>query len=137
MTYHAARGARRAGLSRVATRLCLAADVVTVTPPFGRAFGLHRLDGRDQIANAFGNEGWWGFERPLPDVFGRLAKDTSGLVVDVGANTGFYAVLAAVVAPQARVVAFEPYPPAASILHENARLNLVKTIDLRPVALGR
>ena len=114
-----------------------AADVVTVHPPSGRSFGVHRVGGQDQIANAFRAEGWRGFERPLPDVFAGLAANIDGVIVDVGANTGFYSLLATALAPRARVAAFEPYPPVAAILAENLRLNFAKHVEVFAMALGR
>lgn len=45
-------------------------------------------------------------------------------VWDVGANIGYYALLAAAcVGPEGRVVAFEPFPAAGARLQENVRLN--------------
>jgi FkbM family methyltransferase len=137
VAHRAARQLDRIGARAAAERLDRAADVVTVRPPHGRPFGVHRIGGRDQIANAVGAGGWQGFERPLPDVFGGLARATTGLVVDIGANTGFYSLLALSLAAHIRVVAFEPYPPAAHILQENLRLNFVRRIELSALALGR
>ncbi len=46
------------------------------------------------------------------------------VVIDVGANVGFYSLTAAsLVGPAGRVVAFEPGPKTASRLRENAALN--------------
>jgi FkbM family methyltransferase len=40
-------------------------------------------------------------------------------VLDVGANTGLYSLLAAAAHPDARVTAFEPYVPVAAPLGAN------------------
>jgi FkbM family methyltransferase len=137
VVYQGARVIDRLGVDAGARALERAADVVTVRPPMGRSFAVHGVEGRDQIANAFRSEGWRSFERPLPDVFARVAGGTDGVIVDVGANTGFYALLATAVASRAPVVAFEPYPPAAAILRENVRLNFARRIQVFPLALGR
>jgi FkbM family methyltransferase len=57
---------------------------------------------------------------------------------DVGANLGFFALLAARLAgPDGRVVAFEPVPAAAALAREAASLNgLADRIVVRPEALG-
>jgi FkbM family methyltransferase len=80
-------------------------------------------DGSDQIVRDLTSIGWSGFERPLPDVFGKYVARLDGLVVDVGANTGFYSLLACVVRSDVFVSAFEPYPPALARLRVNLDLN--------------
>ncbi len=59
------------------------------------------------------------------------------VLYDVGANIGAYSLLAAVLAPQARVVAFEPGPGNYAALCANLELNSVtdRAIAL-PLALG-
>ncbi len=108
-----------------AERLEAAGGLVVLTPPAPRAKHLRLLlfDGTDQIAEAFRDDGWQAFEAPLPDVFVALARRRAGLVLDVGANSGFYALLAASVAPGSQVHAFEPFPPVIDALWSNIRLN--------------
>ena len=48
---------------------------------------------------------------------------TADVVLDVGANTGIYALTAQAVNPTSTVFAFEPVPPILRILEENADLN--------------
>jgi FkbM family methyltransferase len=58
-------------------------------------------------------------------------------VLDIGANTGVYAMLSARLAPDARVVAFEPNPVNAKRLRENVELNgLSARIDVVTRVLG-
>jgi len=56
------------------------------------------------------------------------------IFVDVGANVGYFSLLAATRC--ARVISFEPNPACASVLEENISLNLVKNVDVRRVALS-
>ncbi len=84
---------------------------------------MYTRAGSDQIARDLFRFGWQGFERPVPDVFVRCVGATEGVVVDVGANTGFYSLLAACASPATRVHAFEPFPAALSCLRENLQIN--------------
>ena len=68
-------------------------------------------------------------------VFLALVEGTR-LVVDVGANTGVYALLAAVVDSAPRVVAFEPIPPVFATLEANIRLNHFSHVVAERLALS-
>jgi FkbM family methyltransferase len=116
---------QRAGSEHFARRLVAAADVVFVQPPFDGAhpFSMKLVKGTDQIAAAMAAGGWLAFERPLPDVFAALVRAKRGLVLDVGANTGFYALIAMSVDPSVEVHAFEPFPPVLALLHDNVTIN--------------
>ena len=83
---------------------------------------LHDQGGRDQVVTAARYD-WSAFERPLPAIFLACVPAHAGLVVDVGANTGFYALLAVAAAGRTRVVAFEPDPAVLPLLRENVALN--------------
>lgn len=54
---------------------------------------------------------------------------------DVGANVGYYSVLAAKIAPGARVVAFEPQPAVADCLRENLGLNGCPNVEVVQAAV--
>lgn len=103
-------------------------EIVAVrVPPAPRAWRTTRIkamrrQGSDQCVEAFRQAGWWGYERPLPDLFLGALRHRHGTVFDVGANTGVYALVAASV-PGTEVHAFEAYPPVAALLRENLRLN--------------
>jgi FkbM family methyltransferase len=88
-----------------------------------QSFRMHTRGGADQIARDLHRHGWHGFERPVPDVFSRCVSVSEGLVVDVGANTGFYSLAATQSSATVAVHAFEPYPVATACLRENLRLN--------------
>jgi FkbM family methyltransferase len=56
---------------------------------------------------------------------------------DVGANVGFFAMIAArMVGPSGRVVCFEPLPQNATQIEYNARLNNFENVSVRCEALG-
>ena len=102
-----------------------------------RHFVMENRDGRDQIAGAVARHGWTGFETPLPGYLYGVARRMPGLVIDVGSNTGFYALLAASASPRNAVLAFEPM---AEII-ERARRNVVRNhladrVQLQQVALS-
>ena len=59
------------------------------------------------------------------------------VVYDLGANVGFYTVLAARLAgPEGRVVAVEPFPATAETVRHNARANGFETVDVVEAAVG-
>lgn len=56
---------------------------------------------------------------------------------DVGANTGFFSLIAArIVGPQGHVCAFEPLAPNAAAIADNARLNAMTQLRVFEVAVG-
>lgn len=57
--------------------------------------------------------------------------------VDVGANIGFYSLLASSANGGSPVLALEPHPVASQRLRENALLNAFENIRIRAVAAGR
>jgi len=79
------------------------------------------------------------YELPLSRIIAAHArKSGGGLMVDVGANYGDFALLWAAASPQHRVIAFEASPRNHAPVRENARLNgLEQQIEVRELALGR
>jgi FkbM family methyltransferase len=63
-----------------------------------------------------------GWEATSLELWRRLAPHAS-TILDVGANTGIYALAAAALNPSARVIAFEPLPRVHQKLLANIRLN--------------
>jgi FkbM family methyltransferase len=95
------------------------------------------VGGADLIARHAHEQGWAAFERPLPELFLACARRWPGLVIDVGANTGFYALTALAAHQDNRVLAYEPDPQVLPILQWNGFLNRVgDRLRVEPVALS-
>ncbi len=109
-------------------------------PRGGRAVRvrMERHGGRDQVAQAIADGGLWGFEPPLVPLFVELARTSAGDVLDVGANTGLYTLLALAANPKLRVHAVEALPPVAALLEENLALNrlLARRVRVHQLALS-
>lgn len=82
---------------------------------------------------------FWGgcqaFEPELLPVFQRFSQ-TKGIFVDVGANIGYYSLLASAYNPALIVLAFEPSPTPFRHLVKNLKLNGRSTVTPVPVALS-
>jgi FkbM family methyltransferase len=73
------------------------------------------------------NEVFWqglekGHEKVSYDIWKKLARD-SRTILDVGANTGIYSLIANSLNPEAKIFAFEPVKRVFEKLEENRRLN--------------
>ena len=109
--------------------------VTQVDVPVGR-FWMDLCAGRDQVAMQVHQKGWASYEAPLPFLLASWCERLSPMVVDVGANTGFYSLLAAVSGAQ-RVIAVEPVQEISEVLAANVRLSeLGECVQLLRVALG-
>ena len=115
-------------------------DIAIARLPPGTAHGHFRMsreNGRDQVGRMIDGDGWLEFEPPMPLVFFQLARRARGLVIDIGANTGLYAFIAASAARRNRVIAFEPEQNSLDILRRNIKLNRFGwRIQVAPVALS-
>ncbi len=59
------------------------------------------------------------------------------MVIDVGANVGYYALMAATrVGPSGRVIAYEPGPAPAARLRENVALNGLSNVTVVEAAVA-
>ena len=87
-----------------------------------RVGSIYSDNGRDQIARNIWVHGLLAYEAPLPELFMRLVKGAQ-TVLDVGANSGLYAILAALTEPRCSVISFEPLPEALKCLRANLRAN--------------
>jgi len=67
-------------------------------------------------------DGWRGHEAETLPVFIALARAARSFL-DIGANIGWYTLVAKAVNPACHVVAFEPSPEVAEVLERNLRLN--------------
>lgn len=76
-------------------------------------------------------------DRVALDLFGALAA-TSDVVLDIGANSGLFSLVAAQASPAAEVVAFDILPEALQILRDNLQANgMLERVELRLAGVGR
>jgi FkbM family methyltransferase len=76
-------------------------------------------------------------ERPVQDAVVRHLR-ASGVFYDIGANMGFFSLIAARVSgPSGRVYSFEPVAENAAMVRANASLNAFANIQLFELAVGR
>ncbi len=92
----------------------------------------------DHIAATVNSLGLAAYEAPLPDLLALLVRRACGYVLDVGANTGLFSLLAAAANPDIKVCAFEPLGTVRCLLEENVALNPVLSprIHVFPLALS-
>ena len=96
-----------------------------------------RLRGMKWIAGSSNHGCWLGsFEYHKQRAFAaRVAS--SDIVFDIGANAGFYTLLASVlVGPQGRVFAFEPDPRNVRYLKEHLWINRIKNVSVVEAAVA-
>lgn len=91
-------------------------------------------DPRDQVITPWLKKGVW---EPLETALFRSEIGEGDVVVDVGANVGYYTLIAAhKVGKTGKVWAFEPDPDAFELLRRNVQLNGYDNVQLVPKALG-
>src|SRR5437016_2709331 len=97
-----------------------------------------RLRGARWIVGSSTHGCWLGtYESPKQDAFARAIRP-GDLVVDAGANVGFYTLLAARIAgPTGRVVAFEPVARNLDYLRRHVELNHVHNVRIEACALWK
>ncbi len=136
--------ARALGMSSQADRLDRIAagpgfeefEIPSHLPARFRRFRMNPCAGRDQVVAAL-EQSWGTFEPPMPDAFVALVHQYGGTVLDVGANTGFYSLLAVATRSDVHAMAIEPFPPVAALLVSNIAANQVgRRIEVREVALS-
>ena len=108
-------------------------------PAHAIAFRFSNHGYLDHIANLVQQNGLAAYEAPTPSLFAALCREARGLVLDVGANTGLFTLLAAAANPAIQVCAFEPLPGVFSLLEANIGLNpaLAPRIALQRIGLSR
>lgn len=108
-------------------------------PQLERAFEMGDPGGQDLVFQQVIREGLYRYEPPLPMLVVSYLSRNQGTFIDVGANTGLYALIAAAVSEDVNVVAFEPLPQIYAKLVENIGLNhaFAKRTKTSPVALSR
>ena len=95
------------------------------------------LRGRRWVAGAATHGCWIGtYERETQRVFEQSVR-SGAVVYDVGANAGFFTLLASKLAgPAGKVYAFEPLPRNLAVLREHVRLNGVTNVEVLPLAIS-
>lgn len=86
-----------------------------------------------------GTHGCWAgtYERPVQRLFEQFVAK-GDVVFDIGANVGFFTLLAAkLVGPTGRVFAFEPLPRNVEYIERHLALNRVENATVLPLALSR
>ncbi|MCF8368090.1 MAG: FkbM family methyltransferase [Bacteroidales bacterium] len=76
-----------------------------------------------------------GFEYNSVDIFLELIK-SSKVFFDIGANIGYYSLLASKVNPGLEIFAFEPFPDAIAALKRNISQNMFGNISIISTALA-
>ena len=101
--------------------------------PVVAKFRVKLPDGKSLIIDTSGHDVdpigrglfWWGFKSHEPEttsIFYKLAKK-SKTIFDVGANIGYFSLLASVANRKSRIVAFEPVPQFFTYLKHNIYVN--------------
>lgn len=87
------------------------------------------------VSRVIARDGIW---EPLETEVFRSKVGPGDVVVDVGANLGYYTLLAArLVGNAGHVYAFEPDPESFALLERNVALNGYENVTAVPLALGR
>jgi FkbM family methyltransferase len=99
-------------------------------PLVGHKFILHAMEGKSGGASVYAGM----FEREQTAAFCSTVK-IGGVVFDVGANVGYYALLSStLVGESGRVVAFEPVVRNIHYLHRHVKLNRLRNVTILPTA---
>ncbi len=99
---------------------------VKIRLPEGQRIALH-AGVNDEIATELYYKGYEGYEKATAEVFRRLAK-RSKVILDIGANTGYFALMAARINPEAHVYAFEPVERVYKLLVNNRKRNGLRNL---------
>ena len=58
------------------------------------------------------------------------------VIIDVGANTGYFALRMKQLYPAAKIICFEPYPPCVIQLRETIEINQLENIEIKELAVS-
>ncbi len=102
------------------------------------SFQMDDCDGLDHVVALAQNHGLAGYEEPYPALVAGIVRALPGDVLDVGANTGLFTLLAAACRPDITVHAFEPLLSIRQRLQANIAINpkLASSIAVHAVALS-
>ncbi|MBM9400468.1 FkbM family methyltransferase [Gluconacetobacter azotocaptans] len=107
-------------------------------PNLAQRFTFSSSGQLDTIAATIRTNGLETYEAPTTNIIIELVKSSSGLVLDVGANTGLFTLVATAANPLIRACAFEPLENIRELLKANIALNpeLAPRIAIEPVGLS-
>jgi len=94
------------------------------------------LAGKKWIVGSYTHGCWLGSYEP--DMQRSVAKEVrrGGVFYDLGANVGFYSLMAAVLSDPGKVYAFEPLPANLDYLRRHIELNRIRNIEVLPLAVS-
>ncbi len=94
-----------------------------------------QLRGKKWIVGAHRHACWLGsYEAYFQKVVAREVRP-GGVFYDVGANVGFYSLLASILIAPGKVVAFEPLPTNVHYIRTHLALNGIKNVDVLELAI--
>lgn len=106
-----------------------------VNIPDGRGFSYHSV-AYDNIGRYLYWDGWDSLEPGTIPIFYQLAKKAE-VILDIGSNTGLYALVACAANKNAKVLAFEPVPNIFQLLKRNIDINgFGEQCDLHQMAIS-
>lgn len=96
----------------------------------------YRATDSDPVGQILLWKGWDGFESEMSRLFFDRAK-TARIILDVGANTGYYTLLGLSASDTSKVIAFEPNPDIKERLSQNIIMNgWVHRVEVRGEAVS-
>ncbi|MDR7085505.1 FkbM family methyltransferase [Aeromicrobium panaciterrae] len=107
-------------------------------PGLADSFRFSTSSDLDIVGNAVKAQGLAAYETPTVDILIELSRTDPGLFIDVGANTGLYALAVTAADPAVHAVAFEPLESVRELLRHNVELNpeLAARITIEPLGLS-
>jgi FkbM family methyltransferase len=118
-------------------------DLIRRLRQSGRRFRVHAVNGIDVAVDVTDGSArlLHFYDEPYEPGLSRALRDRlapGDVFLDIGANIGYFSVLAGrIVGPAGRVVAFEPHPDARSVLQQAVAANdLAGIVEIVPVAVA-
>lgn len=96
---------------------------------------FNSISGRDQVAHFLYKGGWKAYESPLPLMIAQSVNKKNTIFIDIGANTGYYSIIAAL-AGASEVHSFEPVPWIMAALINNVKINPYTLETIKTYELG-
>ena len=98
---------------------------------------LRFINIRESIANDIFYSGIFGnYEGETLRLWYEISKEVNGLILDIGAFSGIYSLVAASANKQSSIVAFEPHPNNFDLLCKNIQINGFSNITLENLAIS-